>query len=260
MPDLVDIIADHYPPVDGVGIPLLDSITILFEREMDTDALQENFFIEGPDTDQFIGPGLIELQPPHNISQGDLNDFLRSPGYQGIVLGAFTFEDIDSGHVDYPAGAETDPVTRMTFKPDLPMSALTDYRAVLTDTEDALSTTYTGHLTWAWQTGTGSIEEIPSDISTSVLNTAPQALTVASEQLPLSISSTTPADRSIEVDPGLEEIVVEFNKDIDPASVVAADISVKTIPATDHPEATATADGEMAKTVTISGNQISIKL
>ena len=94
MPALSDIIDDTFPGSGDVGVPLQSAITVLFDRAMDHTELQLDFFIEGPDTDQFIGPGLLELTSPANISQGDLDNFLRSPGYAGLVQGVFTFKYI----------------------------------------------------------------------------------------------------------------------------------------------------------------------
>ena len=80
MANLLDIIQDTFPADADVGVPLLSQITVLFDREMDEVSLDESFFVEGPDTDQFVGPGLAFLEFPNNTSQGDINDFLKSPG------------------------------------------------------------------------------------------------------------------------------------------------------------------------------------
>lgn len=79
MATIESIIDDYFPATDTVGVPLNSVIFVLFEKEMNESELEEKFFIEGPDTDSFVGPGFeIGL---NNVSQGD--DFLSSPGYSG---------------------------------------------------------------------------------------------------------------------------------------------------------------------------------
>jgi hypothetical protein len=250
MADLSSIIIDHFPPVDGVAIPLLSSVTITFDRLMNEERLVEDFVLEGPDTDQFVGPGLIELRHPGNISQGDLDDFLRSPGYQGVVRGEMTFETIDGNK------------TKLIFTPSMPLAAKTDYVAHLLETLDANDVLYEGHVIWPFQTGTGSIEELPSNISTSVLTAAhlqpPSSL--AGTVGGLTVTNVSPLDHSVEQDIDLEEIVVTFNKNLDPASISDDIVTVETIPATDHPGASTTSLGELVKQLEVVDNQLKIKL
>lgn len=248
MANLSDIITDYSPPASGVNVPLRSTITVEFGLHMDEARLQEDFFIEGPDTDQFIGPGLLSLDYPENISQGDLDDFLRSPGYKGIVQGTYEFESV--------SGVST----TLTFTPTRPLAATTEYTVNISETLDAEGNTVSGHVTWGFSTGTGSIEELPSSISTSILAAAPQAIALAVQEGEFAVLGTLPKDHSIEQDLNLEEIIVEFNKDIDSGSVSAANITVETIPATDHPGASASAAGDLAKTVEVTGRQLKIKI
>ena len=94
MANLIDVIIDNFPPVSGISIPLGSTITLSFNVPMDEAGLSETLFLEGPDTDQYIGQGLTELVDPSNISQGELDDFLKSPGYKGIAQWTFSFESI----------------------------------------------------------------------------------------------------------------------------------------------------------------------
>ena len=126
MANLVDVIVDHFPPVSGVAIPLGSEITIEFNVEMDPTSLEDNFFVEGPDTDQFIGEGLTMLVEPDNVSQGDLDYFLQSPGYQGIVQGEIV--------IDVVSGVGT----TLTFIPTQPLYPLIEYKVNLSDPEDAI--------------------------------------------------------------------------------------------------------------------------
>jgi hypothetical protein len=254
MSDLLDLIIDTFPANNDVGVPLLSNITItLSGLDYDATSLQEGLFVEGPDTDQYVGPGLIEQVFPNNISQGELDDFLESPGYLGIVGGTVTV----SGHF---ADAEVSyDHTVVTFDPILPMQALTEYIVNLTSVTTVSGVDYDGFVSFSFTTGSGSIEEVPASVSTSVLSAAtPEA--VAPSTADLQVVSTTPDDRSVENPTDLQEITVEFNKQLDPTSVANASITVKTIPATDHPNANVQTAGDLAKVVEVDGNKMKIKI
>lgn len=249
MPNLIDTITDTFPANDDTAVPLITTISITFDREMDEERLQEDFFIEGPDTDQFVGPGQIELQ--YNVSQGEIDDFLQSPGYKGIVAGTYDFSESVSG-VN----------TKLNFTPNKPLAATTLYTVVLSDTLDKLGNDITGIVTFDFTTGTGSIEEIPSTISSSVLSTSviessqPVSVTEA-----LSLVSSSPADHSVQHDPDkTREIVLVFNKAIDPASVNDSRVTVVAQKATDHPGISVKANGELSKTLEVEGNALKIKI
>jgi len=244
---LKDIIADYSPSNNSSGIPLSSTITITFDRLMDTDVLEREFFISGPDTDQFVGPGLAEFNIyPDNVSQGD--DFLTSPGYQGIVAGAFSFETV--------AGA-----TEMTFTPSAPMAPLTQYTAHLPEADDTNSTTYSGHVTFSWTSGSGSIEALPSTGSTSVLSSV-DLDTELSSQTALEIVSTTPANNQVEVTTELSEIEIEFNKEIASSSVNASNIVAKVYAAIDHPALSASIppNNDLATQFSVDGKKIVIAI
>lgn len=254
--NLIDIIVDTFPADKDVGVPLLSQIKILFDREMDETSLDQNFFVEGPDTDQFVGPGLGFLEFPNNTSQGEINDFLRSPGYKGIVQGVTTFEKVDP--VDPNVIVTAAPYrTRLIFTPDKPLAPLTDYSAILSDCKDLTGTLWTGIVTFSFQSGSGSIQAVPSSTSSSILK---QAVYPATANEVLTITSTTPLDHSVNVPPSLDQIIVTFNQDIDPASVTPDKISVRTEPATDHPNAGVNSQGDIATQIQVSANKIIIKL
>jgi hypothetical protein len=239
---LKDIVADYSPPSGATGVSLTSSIVVTFDRLMDTDSLGEEFFIAGPDTDQFVGPGVTEFNVfPDNVSQGD--DFLTSPGLSGIVDGTFTYATINNA-------------TRMTFTPSSPMVALLQYTAHLPTADDAGGTTYTGHITFSWTTGSGSIEALPDTSSTSVLLSTVSSLSVLND---LEIVKVTPLANSVENEVDLEQIEIEFNKVISSASL-ADNISVKTYSATDHPSANAGAQGELGIKTSVNGKKIIIEI
>lgn len=248
MSDLLDLIISTNPANNDTGVPLVNSISFTLSGvDYDNASLQEGFFVEGPDTDQFVGPGLIELQS--NVSQGDLNDFLQSPGYKGIVQGVVTVEKATN--------------TLVTFTPTLPLVAQTLYIVNLSNVWDsALVNEITGFISFSFETGTGSIEEVPATVSTSVLSAGltESALFANGYLEPFQVVSTTPRDRTVQISPNTSEIIVTFNKPINPATVNTNAISIRTSPISDHPQVATQSLGELAKTIEIVGNQLKIKI
>lgn len=251
MSTLSDLIKDTFPANGDVAVPLQSNLTVtLSGLDYDADSLTEGgLFVEGPDTDQFVGPGLINLASPANISQGDFDDFLQSPGYAGIVQGSVTVSGIMGDTV-------------VTFDPDLPLAPLTEYIVNLTSVLTATLSGIDGFVTFGFTAGSGSIEELPADISTSVLSAAiPEAAQVgiSAAAIPFVVTTATPVDHSVENPVDLREITLDFNKVIDSASV-ADNVSVKTVPATDHPNAATGSLGDLAISTEVTGNRLKIKI
>ena len=256
---IVDILDDYYPPNSGVSVPLASPIYVLFDREMDEDSLEEEFFIEGPDTDQFVGPGFNLLEFPDNVSQNLDDDFLNSPGYAGIMEGTFTFVKVDMSDADVTVTGSPYR-TKLVFTPEHPMTPLTQFTAHLPSADDLVGDTHSGHYIFGWTTGTGSIQYVPDTFSSSIL--VPGSLELALESqgsdAPLEVISTTPDDHEIQVDVETSSIIIEFNKPVESSSVTSARVTVEAIPATDHPKASATANGELITSLTVVGNKITI--
>lgn len=261
MATILEILDDYFPPNSGVSVPLRESITVLFDREMDEDSIEEEFFIEGPDTDQYVGPGFNLLEFPDNLSQNPDDDFLNSPGYAGIINGEYTFVKIDMSDADLTV--LTAPYrTKMVFTPDSPMTPMTQYTAHIPEVLDLLGNTHSGHLIFSWTTGTGSIEYVPETFSSSILVPGSTTLGIESQgsAAALEVFSTTPKDHAIQVDVETNEIVVTFNKNLDAASVTQDNVTVETLMITDHPKASGEADGELIKTLEVSGNKLTIRI
>jgi len=256
MANLIDTIQDYFPPASGVSIPLSSQIWMQFSGLMDEEELENNLFLEGPDTDQYIGPGLLELTSPINVSQGDLDDFLKSPGYRGIVDGTFAFETV-TGVGETVTGVGT----KVTFSPSHPLAPTYQYVVHLMETLDAEGNTVSGNFIWSFQTGTGSIQELPSSLSSSVLADLVEHgyVGLPSAEV-LGIVSSNPADHSVNNPVDLDEIVITFDKALDPFSVTEDSVFVETLPVTDHPSATAVAQGEIITSLTVSGVELRIKL
>jgi hypothetical protein len=246
MADLLGIIEDYSPSNGAVGVPLRSPITVSFSVLMDEDSLSTNFFLAGPDTDQFVGPGVSQFSLyPDNVSQGD--DFLTSPGYKGIVQGAFSFETV--------AGK-----TVMTFTPTNPMAALTLYTAYLPDATGDDATEYTGQVTFSWTTGSGSIVEMPSNVSTSILTSLNQNTSLAALTA-MEVIETTPEQDSVQNDPNkLKQIEVLFNKQINASSIDSSKVTVRTYIATEHPNAAIAHNEELATVLEVQGPKLIIKI
>lgn len=248
MSDLSILVKDTFPANGDVSVPLQSNITLtLSGLDYDSSSLKEGMFLEGPDTDQFVGPGQLDLISPNNISQGEIDDFLNSPGYQGIVGGAVTVTGISGDTV-------------VTFNPTLPMAPLTDYRLNITGVTDSVQVDIDGFLIYEFTTGTGSIETIPSNISTSILAVAiSEGANISTVATPLQVTSITPADLSVENKVDLKEIVIEFNKEINDTTL-DGNITVETVPVTDHPNASTNSLGDLAISTTVEGKKLKIKL
>lgn len=249
MSALLDLILTRTPDSGDQGVPLKTNVVVTLNGlDYDETSLIEGLFVEGPDTDQFVGPGLLELRYPDNISQGELDDFLQSPGYLGIVGGVTTVTGIAGDTV-------------VTFNPTLPFAASTKYRINFTGVLDILEIEVSGFVTWSFVTGTGSIEELPATGSVSVLSSsiAESSSPLAPTDPPLAVIQTTPLDHAVEQPTNLQEIVVEFNREIDPTSVTDK-VRVRTVPVTDHPQAVTNSQGELAEVLEVEGKKLKIKI
>ena len=251
MASVVDVITNTFPANNDVNVPLVSSIIITFDREMNTSRLQEDFFVEGVDTDQFVGPGQVELKFPDNISQNNIDDFFESPGYKGIASGSFDF-----------SGSVSGVNTILKWSPTRPFAPLTVYTATISDTEDAAFNTVSGIAYLSFTTGTGSIQEIPASISTSILHTSIIESSITSHSFlnDLVLVKTTPANFSVQNATNLHEIVLHFNKDIDPSTVTDASINIVSSKASYHPNLNIVAQGELVKILEVVDNKIIIKI
>jgi hypothetical protein len=258
---LTEIITDYFPANGDIGVPLASTITMTFDRLMNTERLKEDFFIEGPDTDQWIGPGLLELKDPANVSQGDLDNFLKSPGYRGIVQGSFEFKIIDGSGIEVDS-SNAAARTKLVFTPTQPLYPLITYSVHITETLDALGTAWPGYTGFTFESGSGSIASLPSSVSSSILSSglAPSNVLAAQGTGTLKVLSTSPVDFSINNSSDLSEITISFDKNIDAATVTQDNVTVETTLASDHPNLSGTAKGKLAKQLLVSGKTLTIKI
>ncbi len=141
MTSLSDVVDAVYPTSDATGVPLLASITVLFDREMDETSIENGgVFLEGADTDSLL-VGVY----PENIAPGDEPNLFETAAYSGLVPGVFTFKRIDlSTSVEVstldPTGNGTLYRTKAVFTPTFPLQKAFDYRIFITADPDAEDT------------------------------------------------------------------------------------------------------------------------
>lgn len=247
MSALLDRVLDTFPASGDTGVPLSSTLTFTLSGiNYDEDSLTEGFFLEGPDTDQFVGPGILLFQDD-NVSQNDMDDFFASPGRRGIVPGTTTITTV-SGN------------TLLSFVADRPFAATTEYTMNLTEVLELDGITpIAGFITIDFTSGSGSIEAVPTETSSSVLSSIyTSSGAVAAETL--SVLSTSPVDRSIENSIELSEITVTFSSAIDPSTVTASSVTIQGEPVTDHPNVSVSYAETLAKELVVTGNVLTIKI
>ena len=144
--EVIDLI---HPTASGTGVILSDTAWIVFDREIDQTSVEDgNFFLTGPDFDQVTGPDLQIYQDLASSGSGE-DDFLESPGFEGLVAGSFSFERISLTTNDVVS--TTDVVgsghlfrTKATFTPTNRFQADTEYSVHVSGDEYTLDTLLTG--------------------------------------------------------------------------------------------------------------------
>lgn len=106
-----------------------------------------NFFLAGPDFDSWSGPDLAEYLDRESI--GSEEEILESPGYHGIVPGAYSFERLDPSSTTVISGVDVAGAgniyrTKVTFTPTNRLQSSTDYTVYLTGDEAAGDSLDTG--------------------------------------------------------------------------------------------------------------------
>jgi len=133
-------ISTTVPASGATGVPVNTSISITFDREVDTYRLQNGgIIVEGPDESKAVGPGFIGLNPPPT----DNDEFLDSPSYYGLVDCTYTFSRVDGSgdeyaYYDYGSGDDAGLMyrTKVTITPKEPFGELTQYTVYVIGDED----------------------------------------------------------------------------------------------------------------------------
>jgi len=133
-------IVSTVPASGATGVPTNSTVTITFDQEIDTYRLNNGGIVfSGPDQSKSIGPGFLHLEPPETNE----DDFLTSPGYEGIVDVNVEFNRVDGsgnsvGYYDYGDGANAGEVyrTQAVITPKIPLASLTEYTVYVNGDED----------------------------------------------------------------------------------------------------------------------------
>lgn len=119
---------------------------------------------------------------------------------------------------------------------------------------------FSGNMWWNFKTGSGSIETIPDDISTSVIGD-PVTTSTSTSTDSFSVLSTSPSNESsnVEVDESEFEITVTFDSDIDPTSV-ASGIGIWAYGESVTGDPSVTASGLLLSTHSVDGDTLTLQI
>jgi hypothetical protein len=110
-------------------------------------------------------------------------------------------------------------------------------------------------------TGTGSIQDVPSTASTSIIGTTTP---IASAAIPLEVIDMDPPDGSTHISTKTRTITVSFSGDLDPTTVTDADVTVLSYPVSgvfDGPSNTRSDEvKELVKGLAVSNNVLTIDI
>jgi hypothetical protein len=117
-----------------------------------------------------------------------------------------------------------------------------------------------GSFTWVFTTGAGSIQTVPDSTSTSVLGDVGSA---SVDTTPFEVDETNPAHLASQVALHKNEIVVDFNDPVDPATITQDSVTVEVHPVRGAFTGNATEDiGEVPKVLELSNSnrRLTIKI
>lgn len=112
-------------------------------------------------------------------------------------------------------------------------------------------TLFTGNTNWSFDTGTGSIETLPTSTSTSITGDLVTSLTPTTS---LQVTSILPDNLSTNLPLTTNRIVIQFNSNIDPSTVTSETITIMGLPV--NGDENLFSPKELYKDITVSGNQI----
>lgn len=113
---------------------------------------------------------------------------------------------------------------------------------------------FIGSFVWEFETGSGSIQTIPSSTSTTVLGGSSALVPSITAVTNFQFSGMTPADRSTNLPLTTKQIVLEFTKDLDPTTVTSERVKILGLPVNGDPNVLQ--EREIYKDLTVSGNKI----
>lgn len=117
---------------------------------------------------------------------------------------------------------------------------------------------FTGRFIWNFETGSGSITlPIPTTTSTSVIgNLVPTMVSSTVAATTFTLSSITPKDRATNLPLTTNQIVLQFDSEVDPATVTSEKISIIAYPVNGDPDLLE--ERIIYKDITVSGTKIII--
>jgi hypothetical protein len=120
--------------------------------------------------------------------------------------------------------------------------------------------TYSGNLVWPFQTGSGSIETLPTTTSTTVLGIDTVISTTATTTT-FTVVSTEPedGDTNLTLPTNEYDITVEFDNDIDSATVVSG-VDITVFSESVNGETTIAAEGDIIAKPAVSGTELTITI
>lgn len=112
-------------------------------------------------------------------------------------------------------------------------------------------TLFTGNTFWSFNTGSGSIQTLPDSTSTSIIGDITSTLVPTTTFI---VNSITPADKATNQPIATNRIVIQFNNQVDPLTVIAEHIKVEGLPV--NGDENLFSPKELYKDITVSGNLI----
>lgn len=151
MATLTSSIVLIHPSNGEVGVALADTITVLFNTEVDTDSINVgSFLVEGPSRHVMTGPDTA-LHNTDLLGIVDTDSIWESSGYRSVLPGEFTFQQIDNSDstlevsgIKDTSGAGNLFRTKAIFTPTEYLLPDSLYSIFLAGDEDTTDTLFTG--------------------------------------------------------------------------------------------------------------------
>lgn len=151
MATLTSSIVLIHPANSEVGVALADTITVLFNTEIDNDSINAgSFLVEGPSRHLFSGPD-VALHNTDLLGIVDTDSIWESSGYRSVVPGTLTYKQIDNSDstlevsgVKDTSGAGNLFRTKAIFTPTEYLLPDSTYSIFLAGDEDSTDTLLTG--------------------------------------------------------------------------------------------------------------------
>lgn len=112
-------------------------------------------------------------------------------------------------------------------------------------------TLFTGNTFWSFNTGSGSIETLPSSTSTSIIGDIGSTLVPTTR---MEVVSFSPVDKATNLPLTTNKIIISFNNNIDLTTVTADSVRIMGFPV--NGDENIFSSREIHKNITVSGNRI----